>query len=241
MPRNKKTPRWSAPSIVILPLVCVALSLLAPALHALETEPNWDELEQAIRIELTESFQAPAVDDSITIIRRTGGEKTGRVTDISDLWIEVAGVKYLPKHLTDESCRKVFASHYAAFTSLEKIRAHRKAFHKRREHAIAQQHKVDEEARQAAEAKRQADEARRQAELAAEQRRAQAIAAQTAAQAAARTAAEAEARRVKDRRRKAISDIAPAFVGITALFFLYFAAARIRKRHNITTPPRSSP
>ena len=103
-----------------------------------------------MRQELLNSLKPPAVGQTVTIVRRIGGEYTGRITSISTNSVSVNGKCYEARKLTDETCEKLFPDTKATKLARQQVMKERDAFRARQE---IEQRKADEAALHMAKAK----------------------------------------------------------------------------------------
>lgn len=144
--------------------VILAVALAATAALAIEPEPDWSQRFETIKAEELATFPNPKVGDQITVVRRVGGELTGRITAISPSTITIGGTKYRAAQLTPATCDKVFAEQYVTKVARQRVLYERADYTARQQAEIRAQRQ---------EAERRAQEQRVAAERAQLQREAQ--------------------------------------------------------------------
>lgn len=147
----------------------LAVALVATAAVAIEPEPDWSQRLETIKAEELNSFPVPKVGDQITVVRRIGGELTGRVTALTSESITIGGTTYRAAQLTPETCDTIFAEQYVAKVARQRVLDERADYNTRKQTEIRVQ---QQEAERVAREQRAAEErARLQRE--AQQRRAE--------------------------------------------------------------------
>jgi type II secretory pathway pseudopilin PulG len=130
----------------VLTVPIALLSWLAAfPVSAIEPEPNWTNRYRDVRQEAFGSFKSLAVGQTITIVRRIGGELTGRIDALSSNTVRIVGRTYEARQLTDETCDKLFPEMHASRVARERVLSERQTYIERR---------TEEERKAAAEALR---------------------------------------------------------------------------------------
>jgi hypothetical protein len=107
--------------------VVILLSLLTTA-HALEPEPDWANRFSEVKRQELAKFTAPVIGKNITIVRRIGGELTGRLEIISSNSVAISGKRFEMREMTDETCDLLFADVYATRRARAAVIAERDAY-----------------------------------------------------------------------------------------------------------------
>ncbi len=94
-------------------IISAAIIFLSMSVFAIESEPNWTNRYEEIKAIEISMFSAPKIGESITVIRRVGGEYSGQVVAITKETITVGSETFRASQLTSESCDKVFSEIYA--------------------------------------------------------------------------------------------------------------------------------
>ncbi len=133
-------------------LLIAALSVLNQAV-AIETEPDWAKRFDTLKQQLEQTIP-PLVGTQITIVRRVGGEITGKVTALSDRTITIDDTLFYGSQLTPASCEKIFPKWCATQIATKMVLTEQAEYDQR---LLAENRRVDMENRQLA-AQRKANE-----------------------------------------------------------------------------------
>lgn len=112
--------------------ILLLLVLLSTAVCAIEPEPDWNARYQAVKQEYIIGFKPPAAGETVTVIRRIGGKLIGQLTSLSPESVTIAGQKFEPRQLTDETCEQLFAVVFAARAAREQVLKERNDYRERR-------------------------------------------------------------------------------------------------------------
>jgi hypothetical protein len=138
-------------------IAIVATAFISSAAIAIEPEPDWSQRLETVKAEELSRFPVPKVGEQITVIRRIGGELTGRITAITSDTITISGTKYLTAQLTPETCDKIFAEQYIAKVARQRVLDERADYNARKQAEIrAQQQETERLAREQHAAEEQA-------------------------------------------------------------------------------------
>jgi hypothetical protein len=94
-------------------IISAVIVLLNMSVFAIEPEPNWTNRYEEIKTIENGRFSAPQIGESITVIRRVGGEYSGQVAAITKETITVGSETFRVSQLTSESCDKIFSEIHA--------------------------------------------------------------------------------------------------------------------------------
>jgi hypothetical protein len=117
----------------IVRYILLLFVLLSTAVSAIEPEPDWKARYQEVKQEYIIGFKPPAAGETVTVIRRIGGKLTGRLTSLSPEYVTIAGQKFEPRQLTDETCEQLFAGVFATRAAREQVLKERNDYRERRE------------------------------------------------------------------------------------------------------------
>lgn len=138
-----------------LGMLCVLFSFSGFEGYAIEPEPDWAKRFEEVKKEELAAFKPAAVGDQITVIRRVGGELSGRVTGLTTNSISINGVMYRPAQLVPESCDMFYPGRVVEKRATKRILTEQQNYQIRKEEEVEQlkeeSRKLEQERRVAAE------------------------------------------------------------------------------------------
>ncbi len=112
-------------------LVLCAL-LFCQTVSAVEREPDWRLRAKQIEEEEIAKFKPPTKGETITVVRRIGGEYTGAVREITKDTITLGAHTFQASQLIPETCDRVFAQYHAATVAQQRLAEEREDYKRRK-------------------------------------------------------------------------------------------------------------
>jgi len=145
-----------------LRIISTAIVLISLSIFAIEPEPNWTNRYEEIKAIENSRFSSPKIGDSITVIRRVGGEYSGQVEAITKETITIGRETFRVSQLTSETCDKIFSEIHAMRVARQRTLVERTEYADRKTAEIVARQAI--ESRQARERQLQ-QEAEQQREI----------------------------------------------------------------------------
>ncbi len=112
---------------IVIAYVIVQVAVVA-TVYAQDGEPNWTNRYLEVKQQVLKTFNGPPIGKDLTIVRRVGGEYTGRLDSIASNSVIISGTRYEMRQMTDNTCEMLFSDVYASRRARELVLRERDSY-----------------------------------------------------------------------------------------------------------------